>query len=197
MSRASHKIKRVPNDGYQTPKSALEPLLPYLELEDVKFFLEPCKGEGNIINLVKPLLSENCRIEHTELNEGKDYFKQNFTAVDLIITNPPFSQAMEFLEKSLKEAKTVIYLLRLNFLASQKRREFWGTYPPDHIFVLSKRPCFIWTCKIRGCGKKHPAGTKLCSCGGRVGPGTDATEYAWFVWDTAGIVNINQWLTVL
>jgi hypothetical protein len=197
MSRTGHKIKRVENDSYQTPKSTLEPLLPYLELSDIKFFLEPCKGEGNIIDLIKPLLPETCVTEYAELTEGRDYFTHEFKQVDLIITNPPFSKALEFLEKSLKEAKTVIYLLRLNFLASQKRREFWSTYPPDHIFVLSTRPCFVWKCKTKGCKKKYPVGTKVCSCGGKVGPGTDATEYAWFVWDTAGIVNINQWLTVL
>ncbi|WP_436663579.1 hypothetical protein ACOALA_13645 [Alicyclobacillus acidoterrestris] len=80
---------------------------------------------------------------------------------DFIITNPPFSLAQEFVEKSLTLANCVIMLLRLNFLASGKRKEFWEKHPPTAIHVLTKRPSFT-------------------------GTGTDATDYAWFVWDTTG-----------
>lgn len=81
---------------------------------------------------------------------------------DLIITNPPFSLALAFLQKSLGEARTVISLLRLNFLGSQKRRAFWQEDRPSHVLVLAERPSF--------------------SRDGR----TDATEYAWFCWDWEG-----------
>lgn len=78
--------------------------------------------------------------------------------VDLIVTNPPFSLSMEFLTKSLSEAQTVVYLLRLNYLGSAERKTFWKQNQPTHLYVLSNRPSFT-------------------------GLGTDATEYAWFVWD--------------
>ena len=109
--------------------------------------------------------------QYAEIQKGKDYLKVNFKS-DLIVTNPPFSLALEFLEKSLREAEVVVYLLRLNFLGSQKRKPFWEKNPPSHIFVLSKRPSFT-------------------------GKGTDATEYAWFVWDKKGAIKRDRGIYVL
>ena len=77
--------------------------------------------------------------------------------VDLIFTNPPFSLAQEFIEHSMMFAPTVIMLLRINFLGSQKRYDFWQQFPPDGLCILSKRPSFT-------------------------GTGTDSIDYAWFIW---------------
>lgn len=96
--------------------------------------------------------------------------------VDLIITNPPFSLALQFLEKSLSEAPTVVYLLRLRFLASVKRGAWWHMHPPTHQFVLSKRPSFT------GDGRN------------------DSADYAWFAWDRGGFITTAQpfnWLLPL
>ena len=86
---------------------------------------------------------------------------------DIIITNPPFKLAMEFLEKSLKEADVCIYLLRLGFLESKKRREFHQKNPPTNLIVLSERPSFV-------------AG------------GTDKTAYAWYVYDPKNRLGLSQ-----
>lgn len=76
---------------------------------------------------------------------------------DLIVLNPPFSLAQEFVEKSIELSPngSVVVLLRLNWLASKKRIAFHKKHPSD-IFVLPKRPSFT------NDGK------------------TDGTEYAWF-----------------
>jgi hypothetical protein len=68
---------------------------------------------------------------------------------------------MEYIKKSLDILPIggkLALLLRLNFLESRERYDFWINYPAKHIYVLSERPCFI--------------GTK----------GTDSIAYAWFVW---------------
>lgn len=92
--------------------------------------------------------------------------------VDLIVTNPPFSKSIEFVIKSLIEAKTVCYLQRLNWLGSTSRKNFWNNNPPDKIFVLSQRPQFMKEMGLKS--------------------GTDSTEYAWFIWDKLGIINGNK-----
>jgi hypothetical protein len=79
--------------------------------------------------------------------------------------------AMKFLVKSLAEAGTVVYLLRLNMLESLSRRDFRRN-PPSHLFVLARRPSFV-------------------------GKGTDSTGYGWFVWDRAGVVTGDGWLRSL
>lgn len=183
MSATNRGAVRNANDFYPTPQEPIQNILSEIDFSDIAHFVEPCRGDGAIFNHVA------CDKSYAELSEGIDYFTVDFNT-DLIITNPPFSIALEFLEKSLKEAKTVVYLLRLNFMGSQKRKEFWQKNPPSHLFTLSERPCFSAFCKgskklkIKGCGKSYPKDTKaFCDCGGTIGNGTDATEYAWFVWD--------------
>lgn len=78
-----------------------------------------------------------------------------------IIGNPPYTYALEFLEKCFEIADSdteIIMLLRTAFLESQKRYEFWQKHPVNKLYVMSKRPSFT-------------------------GKGTDATSYSWFIWD--------------
>lgn len=158
MSKSPKKAPRRANDYYPTPTDAIQPLLDLIQFETIKsgmLFAEPCRGVAQSIYSFLPEGSEYC-----ELSEGKDYFKSEWQVPpDCIITNPPFSLAKEFLEKSLKEADVCIYLLRLGFLESVKRKEFHQANPVDHLVVLSKRPSFT------GDGK------------------TDGTGYAWYIYD--------------
>lgn len=148
------KGKRLNNtDFYPTPPWCYE----NLEIDWSKFSSahEPCRGDGRI----EDFLATECNIPTTysEILEDKDFFE--FTDdVDLIITNPPFSIAKEFIDHSLELCNTCIMLLRINYLGSISRHEWWKKQPPTAMFVLSKRPSFT-------------------------GKGTDATDYAWFVWD--------------
>jgi hypothetical protein len=48
-----------------------------------------------------------------------------------------------FLQKSLSEADTVVYLLRLNFLGTVRRKPFWDAYLPTHLFAITPRPRFV------------------------------------------------------
>lgn len=77
-----------------------------------------------------------------EIGAGSDYLTTRCPHVDLLVCNPPFSLALEFLGKSLAEASTVAYPLRINFLASQKLYAWWNDNKPDHLLVISKRPRF-------------------------------------------------------
>jgi predicted RNA methylase len=87
-------------------------------------------------------------------------WKPNVTPTHVIM-NPPYSYAQRFVEHALsivRRGGTVAALLRLSFLASKQRREFHAKHPAD-VYVLTKRPSFT-------------------------GKGTDACDYAWFVWIT-------------
>ena len=191
MSATNRGTKRNENDFYATPQSAIEPILQYIDLSQVNSFGEPCSGDDDILDHFRSIGD----IQIADLRYGVDYLKTNFQHCDLIVTNPPFSLALEFLEKSLMEAHTVIYLLRLNFMGADCRKSFWEKNPPTHIFTLTKRPSFVDACKTKGCGKKYKKKhkIKICTvCSGKVTAGTDATEYAWFVWDRMGIIKTDQ-----
>lgn len=79
----------------------------------------------------------------------------------VIITNPPFNKAMDFIMKALSDVEDngyVIMLLRLNFLETKARKEFFDKCMPEYIFVHHKRMSFI------------------------EGGGTDSVAYAHYVW---------------
>lgn len=155
---AVKKNKRRKNDYYPTPGWVVDELFSELKPGCLKGknFLEPCKGEASVIYNRAALLKPKSR-EWCELSKGRDYLTKHYKT-DAIITNPPFSLAREFLDKSLEQAQFVAYLLRINFLGSQGRHEWWQGKEPTHFFALSRRPDFT-------------------------GQGGDNTEYAWFVWD--------------
>lgn len=87
-----------------------------------------------------------------------------------IITNPPFSLAVEFTEKALDEARVVIVLQRLNWLGSKKRKAFWDENPPTAVFVHHERMSFTNNGE------------------------TDSIEYAHFVWDSRFGYNTRLWV---
>lgn len=162
---------RILNDFYPTPDYTIKSLLDLCEIPDNFTFLEPCKGNGQIYNKVN-----NVSIKlYSELTEGLNYLTTDYTVseIDLIITNPPYSLAKEFLEKSLKESKNVFYLLRLGFLASQSRKDWWNKIGlPNKLLILSKRPKFINNT-------------------------SDSQEYAWFCWDRDDIIKTNNGITII
>ena len=200
MSSTNRGADRIPQDMYMTPQVAITSLLDVLDIRPSMVFHEPCRGTRAIYDRVQCDHKSHC-----EITEGKDYLTHMaLWPYNLIITNPPFSLALEFLEKSLHEAATVCYLLRLNFLGSQTRRPFWQGNRPSHVLVLAERPCFAWSCKgkghhTKGCGASYlPESTRICSqCGGKVAPGTDSIEYAWFCWDRGGFVTLEPGVHVL
>lgn len=84
-----------------------------------------------------------------------------------IVGNPPYSQALEFVQRSLwiaSEISTppgvrcpiVAFLLSLDFMASQGRAAFWREHPAD-LVVLDARPSFT-------------------------GQGSAFSFYGWFIW---------------
>lgn len=81
---------------------------------------------------------------------------------DLVIGNPPYKYAEQFVKQSFKFLESgghLIMLLRLNFLESQSRATgLWRTHPLKQAVVCSKRVSFT------GDGK------------------TNATAYAYFIW---------------
>lgn len=147
--------------------------------------LDPCCGEGSILFVARRWAWDKARVEVEGLGIevdrdhalnarirlmrgapiGKvwiaDALSAQWPAADLVMMNPPYRNAMPFVEKALEHVErhgsVAAILLRLAWLAGQKRRELHRRWPAD-VYVLSKRPCFT------GDGR------------------SDNSEYAWLVY---------------
>lgn len=175
MSATNRTNVRKPYDFYSTPIESIKTLLNNIDLSNYgNDVLEPSAGNGNICKVFKEYYPDKdltavelreeeynnlCRLNIDDVIINSYYnIRDKF---DIIIGNPPYSEAQEFIEHSfelLKENGILIFLLRTNFLESKKRYEFWKKYPLSKLYTLSKRPSFT-------------------------GKGTDATSYSWFIWD--------------
>lgn len=86
-----------------------------------------------------------------------------FAGPALFVSNPPYSQSLEFVEHTLKALEfygpgsVAVFLLPLNWFGSLKRNSFHKQHPPARLTVLTPRPSFT-------------------------GNGTDSNEYAWWWW---------------
>ncbi|MDO7849579.1 hypothetical protein Q5H92_24670 [Hymenobacter sp. M29] len=64
---------------------------------------------------------------------------------DLVITNPPYLIALEYIATALDDCVDggfVVMLLRLNFFGSIGRRAFWKDHMPLYCIVHAQRPRF-------------------------------------------------------
>jgi hypothetical protein len=181
MSSTNRGAQREPDDFYETPAWATRAILPHLPWHSPSstVVLDPFAGRGAILDVVHR--TQRANLYGIELDPGRaeacarlaevmtgDAFAPQGWAPALsfspitqwtIITNPPYSRAQEAVERGLVEIGaegTMAMLLRLPWLASQKRAPLHRAHPAD-LFVLPRRPSFT-------------------------GKGTDSADYAWFVW---------------
>jgi hypothetical protein len=152
---------RNENDSYETPE---ELILAILERETVgPIILEPACGSGNIVKILRksnygviPMDIVDYGVEDQSVGDFLTATFDGIDSFDTVITNPPYSKALEFVKKSLElvaDGNKVIMFLRLLFLEGQKRYEFFKENPPVRIYVFSNRVslkenakiiCFSW-----------------------------------------------------
>jgi len=145
----SHQIlgfgdNREKDDFYATPSSCTLDLLKREKFQGSIF--EPCCGMGHIS---KVFLDKGYEVESSDLvnrgfgTERRDFlFERNQR--DNVVTNPPFKMALDMAEHSQKIAryKTAL-LLKLSFLEGVQREKFFREYPPQRIWVFSKRQALM------------------------------------------------------
>lgn len=153
-----------PHDFFPTPPAVTRAFIEACPLPD-GLWCEPAAGAGDIVRAVGPREGW-CTYDIRDVpNPGSvihlpctDFLQEDDERdFDVIITNPPFSLAEEFVRKARKKATHVAMLLRLAFLETRRREQLHAEHPSD-VYVLSRRPSFT----------NNGA--------------TDSCAYAWFVW---------------
>lgn len=189
MSATNRGAERVEADFYPTPEYSFKPLLRYLPRGGQVW--EPAWGDRR---LVKWMLEAGIDAWGADLNEPEEENRVDFlkdkTLRYCTLTNPPFSLAFQFVQHACAISEHVFMLLRLPFLASDERVEWFRQHEPSALLVLSKRPSFVMSVKCaKKCGYQETlplttARPKKCpACGGAVKISTtDNSDYAWFYW---------------
>jgi hypothetical protein len=160
---------RIANDAYYTPWRLADAICKRLaEHIDPRGVWDPCCGDLAFVEAAFKAWGARPRLIHftgTDLPEY-DFLKADVpfepTQPDLIVSNPPYLLAEQFVHRALSllpDGGHLAFLLRLSFLCGQKRVEsLWSKSGLRYLMPIAPRPSFT------------PDGK------------TDASEYGLFVW---------------
>ena len=193
MSSTNRNMVRNANDYYITPKEHIKLFWDNFNIHNyidpnLKVLDSSAGGDPNHPSMPYPTILQpyfNNPIETVDIRQDSSAnIKTSYLGLnlpekyDIIISNPPFDLAMEFIQKALTDVKTdgyVIMLLRLNFFGSKKRYSFLQNNMPVQCYVHSKR---------MGFNPEYPNKT-------------DSIEYAHFVWQSNKLTQDNTTLRVI
>jgi hypothetical protein len=172
-------------DYFRTPAWAVDAILPHLPLHGP--IIDPGCGDGAIIEClvdagvaprsiygieIDVALAQAARSTGAIVRTGDFLLERPAPGFGLVIGNPPFSRAIEFIEHAraiVGRTGTVAMLLRLGFMAGLCRAD-WHRQNPADLGVLPRRPSFA-----------------------KAGSGTDKTDYAWWLWRPG---SAGRWFTL-
>jgi hypothetical protein len=124
------------SNDFQTPASAVVPLLRYLKRDWLIW--EPAMGKGNI---VMALLRNGFRVRGSDIITGQDFLKSDGGLFDCIVSNPPYSLKTEFIRKAYSLGKPWALLMPLSALGARSRLQLYKQYGIE-LLLLDKRVDF-------------------------------------------------------
>lgn len=123
---------KVSSDDFQTPPHAINPLLPYLNLDWVIW--ECAVGKGN---LQCALMDRDFICYGTDIlsSAGQDFLQYEYPDYDCIVTNPPYSLKNEFLNRCYELCKPFALLLPLTTFETKRRQALFREHGVEVIFL--------------------------------------------------------------
>ena len=158
--------EREKHDYYATNPVAIKKLL---EVENLENVWEPAAGGGHMAKVLDEANKLGLASDLIDRGYGKgniDFLESTGVWDGDIVTNPPYRYAKEFILKALELlpiGRKVCMFLRIQFLESKGRYQFYQDNPPKIIYVFSGRV----GCAMNGEFGKHSQ---------------TAVPYAWYVW---------------
>ena len=159
--------ERAEHDFYATDSRAIDELFKVIEKPTEVW--ECACGAGHLSKRMEELgvkVYSTDLIDHDYGTPGIDFLATDTLVAPVIITNPPYRYALEFVEHAIElGAERVCMFLKLTFLEGVKRQRLFQKYPPHIVAVFTKR--------IQVARNADPEMFKKSS----------AACYAWFIWD--------------
>jgi hypothetical protein len=146
----SHPARRHPDGFYKTPDSATVALITALgEYLDTPIH-EPACGDGRMARVLTrhgyPVIATDL-VDRGYGHVGFDFLAHE-TLAPIIVTNPPFHLAAEFIAHAVPGARLVAMLLKSDFWHAASRIALYEAFPPRQQLILTWR--LDWT------GQKRP-----------------------------------------
>lgn len=174
--------ERKPSDFYPTPFDVTESLIPALEVIRLEVagpvtpfrVWEPCSGN---MDMSRVLEWHGYEVTSTDIRDtgqgigGFDFLNDDpaekwgwIPDPDMIVMNPPFSLAAEFILKALTYTPRVACLMKIDYWNALGRLPLWQANMPKLFLPLTWRPAFL---------QKERGNSPLMNC-------------AWCVWNDSG-----------
>lgn len=147
--------ERKAADFYPTPYDVTESLIPVIKAlipEGGKIW-EPACGD---MDMSRVLEFHGFEVTSTDLREtgqgvgGIDFLNDNMETAygwipdcDMIVTNPPFNLAAQFIEKALSYTPNVAMLLKIDYWSAISRLPLFDKHRPALFLPLTFRPAFL------------------------------------------------------
>jgi hypothetical protein len=160
------------DDLYETPDVAVHALLRVESLP--QYIWEPACGPGRIVNVLRSAGHTVVGSDLVDYGDPTHFYRRNFLSeskapdrCQVILTNPPYKLANQFVAHALELCPRVVMLLRLAFLESSRRNAILDGGRLARVHVFRNRLPMM-----------HRAGWN--------GPrATSSIPFAWFSWDIA------------
>jgi hypothetical protein len=147
--------ERKPSDFYPTPYDVTESLMPVVQslVAPGGKIWEPCAGD---MDMTRVLEWHGYEVTSTDIREtgqgigGFDFLNDDpqekwgwIPDPDMIVMNPPFSLAAEFILKALEYTPVVACLMKIDYWNAIGRLPLWQANMPKLFLPLTWRPAFL------------------------------------------------------
>jgi hypothetical protein len=138
-----HPLSVRGRDLYETPACAVEALLRVEQ--PPRWVWEPAAGRGAIVKVMRDrghaVIASDIYDYGFPLHFVRDFLKEKRApaGTELILTNPPYRSATEFVTHALKLCRRVIMLCRLAFLESERRAPILDRGQLARVHVFRRR----------------------------------------------------------
>lgn len=145
---ARHKLEDRGLDVYETPPVATRALIQHMDHSPMTIW-EPACGNGAIAKVFEEaghtVIGTDITPDRTYgLGGSIDFLKTQAPLAPIIVTNPPFRYAADFVRHALELRVEHIYmLLRLAFLESDRRSDIIDGGHLKEVFLFRKRLPFM------------------------------------------------------
>jgi hypothetical protein len=130
-------------DPYSTPPCATQALLRIENIPGHSLVYDSCVMNGAILDVCVQAVFNVIGADICDYGWPTTIVRDFLTAPAVpnavLITNPPFARAREFIEKALDDGHAfAAFLLRTNFLESNRRKPFFDRHPPNRVWMVHR-----------------------------------------------------------